>query len=269
MNEHTGARVELEIHVDGGARGNPGPAGAGITIRQRDGDLVFEAAYFLGNQTNNAAEYQALIRALEQAHRAAARSVTVYSDSELLVRQLTGEYQVKSPRLAELYMQAQRMLLKIPRWSVRHVRREQNQRADELANLAMDRQTDVIVFDRSADPADAASSAQQAPAPDAKPATGSPGPQEIRVNVAEQPRGSTCPAGGVQPEAFTITSELPGNLCVHAAHAILPTVLAMLATDPHEFNSVPTLTVRCSRPECGAVFKLSPAGRSNGRQRST
>ena len=79
------------MHVDGGSRGNPGPAGAGVTISTEDGTLIHEAAHFLGNQTNNGAEYHALIRALQRVQACGDDTVTVFSDSELLVRQITGE----------------------------------------------------------------------------------------------------------------------------------------------------------------------------------
>ncbi len=271
--------MDLIIHVDGGARGNPGPAGAGVVIRDSDGTLVFEAAYFLGRQTNNTAEYQALIRALQRAHRSLAQSVTVHSDSELLVRQITGEYQVKSPRLAGLHEEVQRLLLRFPRWSVRHVRRAENTRADELANIAMDAQRDRVVFDAdeginndgpAGPPAPSANetSIQEEPAAATRPAAGADGGEgvrrAIRVTVVKPADASCCPAGEVGGEQFTVESRLPGNLCVHAAHAILPTLLAILNTEPQEFASIPTLTVRCGQAGCGAVFQLAPLPTGNG-----
>ena len=93
----------LIIHVDGGSRGNPGPAGAGVVIADEDGALIHEAGYFLGRQTNNSAEYHACIRALQRAARCGEQPVRVCSDSELLVRQITGAYQVKSPTLVKRY----------------------------------------------------------------------------------------------------------------------------------------------------------------------
>lgn len=263
--------MELNIHVDGGARGNPGPAGAGVTISEQRGNLVFEAAYFLGRQTNNTAEYQALIRALRQAVSYDARTVTVYSDSELLVRQITGEYRVKSPRLAGLYQQVQTLLLKVPCWSVRHVRREQNRRADELANLAIDQQRDIILFD-AADTTGKVPTDTDPHAPSSAPRHDRPAPatprsndrRTIQVSLARAADPEHCPAGGASPETFTIETRLPAGLCVHAAHAILPTVLAMRNTEPEEFGAVPTLTVRCTHAGCGAVFQLTPVLGSNG-----
>lgn len=149
----------LILEVDGGSRGNPGPAGAGVVIRTEDGRTLYEAGFFLGPLTNNAAEYHALIRALRRAADCGEQPLTIRSDSELLVRQITGEYRVKSASLAELYEQVQRLLLRIACWSIVHVPRAQNRRADELANLAMDRERDVVIADagRRIDPRDAAS----------------------------------------------------------------------------------------------------------------
>jgi ribonuclease HI len=286
--------VGLIIYLDGGARGNPGPAGAGVIIQTDDGRRVHEAGYFLGRQTNNAAEYYALLRALARAERCGPQSLTVYSDSELLVRQVTGEYDVKSPKLQQLYEQAQLFLLRAPRWTLRHIKREQNERADKLVNLAIDRRQDVIVFD--ADSAGGATSdageqeasvppmtgapAGGAPpaAPEAQPGAAPAKPADadaksigskveahlVRVSVARTPNIDICPAAESLPGEFTITAALPAALCIHAAHSILPTVLAMLNTEPQEFATIPTLTVHCDRPGCGAIFHLSPLRSPNG-----
>lgn len=263
--------MELILHVDGGARGNPGPAGAGIRIANDTGNSLFEAAYFLGTQTNNVAEYTALIRAVETAATIPADAVTIHSDSELLVRQITGEYRVKSPRLAGLHEQVQRLLLKLPRWRLKHVRREENQRADELANLAMDERRDVIVTDEigAAHTRQVDDDGAAAETDDDESSTGSPpaGRPAVRVTVARPPVSGACPAGGLAEDSFTVEHTLPAGLCIHAAHAILPTVLAILNTEPHEFAAVPTLTVRCSHPECRAEFQLAPARNPNGHQR--
>lgn len=258
-----GANVGLTIYVDGGARGNPGPAGAGVVIRDDAGQALCEAGYYLGRQTNNAAEYHALIRALERAGREGSPAVTIHSDSELLVRQLTGQYHVKSATLAPLFHQAQLLLLKMGRWTIRHVRREENQRADQLANLAMDQQRDVIVVER------APGQVTPAPARSATPAKGRKVVKRttrpaIHVSVSRHPKAGGCPAGGLDHDVFTIGTSLPSGLCVYAAHALLPTLLGMLNTEPEEFAAVPTLSVRCTNPACGAEFKLSPVQSPNG-----
>src|SRR3990170_2647056 len=108
----------LALYVDGASRGNPGPAGIGIVVKDPTGRVVSEISEFIGRGTNNVAEYRALIRALEEAATLGARSVVVRSDSELLVRQLTGEYKVKSPDLSPLHLETHRLLKAFPKASV-------------------------------------------------------------------------------------------------------------------------------------------------------
>ena len=140
--------MQYEIHVDGGARGNPGPSGVGVVIADPENHCsVLEAGYFLGHATNNVAEYNGLIRALSEALKVGISNVKVFSDSELMVRQINGQYRVKSPALRPLFEQVMRLLDRFTRWEVTHVRREQNKRADELANMAMDRKKDVVVVE--------------------------------------------------------------------------------------------------------------------------
>lgn len=138
----------LTIYLDGGSRGNPGHAGAGIVVSQTDATApLVEAGYYLGQTTNNVAEYHALLKALAVAHQLSPTGVTIYSDSELMVRQLTGQYKVKSNDLKPLFEQAQRTLITLGDWSICHVRRAQNERADALANRAMDAAGDVVERD--------------------------------------------------------------------------------------------------------------------------
>jgi ribonuclease HI len=279
--------VGLIAYVDGGSRGNPGPAGAGVVITSDDGTCLHEGAYFLGRQTNNAAEYHALLQALQRIADRGEQAVTIYSDSELLVRQITGQYRVKSPKLAQLFKQVQLLLLRTPCWNIRHIPREDNQRADELANLAMDLERNEIVFDVDSDepgraapsPArpGAADAAPQQPAGEADPNTAAPasaardpaapeveGTRMARVTLARAPKPGGCPAQECSCESFSVESTLPAGLCIHAAHALLPTIIAVLNTESAEFAAVPTLTVRCMHPGCGATFHVSPARSSNG-----
>ncbi len=262
--------MALVIHVDGGSRGNPGPAGAGVVICEDGGARVFEAGYFLGHQTNNAAEYHAVLRALERVGQCPPQPIVIHSDSELLVRQLTGVYQVKSPKLVPLFRQVQMLLLRIAHWSIRHVPREENTRADALANLAMDAGRDVVMRDTSAGvtPSSTAASGASGYAAETSPAGVGPtaklGAPAVRVTVSRPAAAEACPAGGPPHEPFTVQSTLPAGLCVHAAHALLPTLLGILNTDPEEFAAVPTLTVRCGRSGCHAEFKLSPVHSANG-----
>jgi len=136
--------MHLIIHTDGGARGNPGPAAAGISIVDADsGDALHEAGYYLGETTNNVAEYQGLLRALNKAQELGATRISVRSDSELMVRQIHGQYRVKSDALKPLYQDVMKHLSEVKQWDVEHVRRDGNKRADQLANAAMDAGMDI------------------------------------------------------------------------------------------------------------------------------
>jgi len=129
----------LVVYTDGGARGNPGPAGFGVRIEEPDGTLVEELSEPLGIATNNIAEYRALVAALEHAASRGATTVAVRSDSELMVKQMRGEYRVKSAGLRPLYEQATRLAAAFARVTFEHIPRSKNAHADRLANLAMDR----------------------------------------------------------------------------------------------------------------------------------
>src|SRR5579864_1644344 len=125
-------------NIDGGARGNPGPAGYGVVIKDAANQVLAEISKFLGHGTNNFAEYSALLAALDYAQKHGHKSLHVFSDSELLVKQLKGEYKVRSHELKPLYEQARAASHKLENFSIQHVRREQNREADKLANQAMD-----------------------------------------------------------------------------------------------------------------------------------
>ncbi|HNT29632.1 MAG TPA: ribonuclease HI family protein [bacterium] len=129
----------IVIHSDGGARGNPGPAGAGAVLtEQATGKTLHEISTYLGATTNNQAEYQALILALQTARTYQPDRLTCYLDSELIVRQLNGRYRVKHPDLKPLYLKVVSLVGTLPTQFI-HIPREKNQRADALANQAMDR----------------------------------------------------------------------------------------------------------------------------------
>lgn len=137
--------MQALIYIDGGARGNPGPAAAGVTITTPDGtEAIHEAGYWLGTLTNNEAEYQGLLHALKAASDLGFESIRVRSDSELMVKQIKGEYRVKAANLKPLYTTARERLESFRDWSIEHVRRDKNKRADQLANIAMDAKRDVI-----------------------------------------------------------------------------------------------------------------------------
>lgn len=125
------------LRTDGGARGNPGPAGAGFVI-EVDGTCVCRTGFYLGETTNNVAEYQALIHGLESVRALGHTEVTVMADSELVVKQLNGVYRVKNAGLKPLFLRALELLRGFSESEIRHVRREENREADAMANLAMD-----------------------------------------------------------------------------------------------------------------------------------
>jgi ribonuclease HI len=129
----------LVVNVDGGSRGNPGPAAIAAVVATTDGEILEEDSETIGPATNNVAEYRALLLGLEVARRLGAREVQVVNDSELVARQVGGQYKVKHAGLKPLHRQAMDALRSFDRWSVRSVRRERNERADELVNAALDR----------------------------------------------------------------------------------------------------------------------------------
>jgi formyltetrahydrofolate-dependent phosphoribosylglycinamide formyltransferase len=130
-------------YTDGASRGNPGPAAAGFTLSEPGGTELQAKAFFLGEATNNAAEYTAIIRALEAARQIGAEQITVFSDSELLVRQVNGQYKVKSEHIRPFFQQVLDLLAQFRDWKVRHIPREKNKKADKLVNLALDRRGDI------------------------------------------------------------------------------------------------------------------------------
>ena len=136
--QRRGTGIKLILQSDGASRGNPGPSGAGAVLRDPNGAIVREISQYLGLATNNQAEYLALILALEAAIGVGATHLDLRLDSELLVKQLRGEYRVRSPQLQPLFEQAQRLLRRIGSVSIRHVPREQNAAADRLANQAIE-----------------------------------------------------------------------------------------------------------------------------------
>jgi ribonuclease HI len=133
--------MAMVAYIDGGARGNPGPAGYGVRVEDEHGELINELHGFLGSSTNNIAEYNGLLAALRYARQHGHRIVHIKSDSELLVKQMKGEYRVKHPGLRPLYQQAQTLAATLDRVGFEHVRRDQNKHADRLANLAIDEGT--------------------------------------------------------------------------------------------------------------------------------
>jgi ribonuclease HI len=137
--------VDLIAHIDGGARGNPGPAAIGVIVRDSAGQVLFEEGVAIGHGTNNEAEYRALIHLLEmsasdpQLRNSGAKKLRVHCDSKLIVMQVTGEWKIKEPRLKELYDQVQTVKKLVPfELRIKHVLREENKDADRLVNEALD-----------------------------------------------------------------------------------------------------------------------------------
>jgi ribonuclease HI len=130
--------MKVLVHVDGGARGNPGPAAAACVVSTPGGDLLREQAQLLGSTTNNVAEYRALLLGLEQARELGADEVEVVGDSELIAKQVLGDYKVKNAALKSLHREALASFARFASWSIRTVPRAQNAEADGLVNAALD-----------------------------------------------------------------------------------------------------------------------------------
>ena len=135
----TGAADWFTAHCDGGSRGNPGPSGYGAVVEDSKGHVVAELSQFLGLQTNNFAEYSGLLAVLQWAVDNGAKHLRVVSDSELMVKQMKGQYKVKSPGLIPLWQQAKRLTAQLDKFEMRHTLRGGNKTADRLANEAMDK----------------------------------------------------------------------------------------------------------------------------------
>jgi ribonuclease HI len=130
--------LKLVVNVDGGARGNPGPAAIGVVVSDSDGTVIDEVAERIGVATNNVAEYRAVLKGIERAQALGAGEVELIGDSELVARQLTGAYKVKHPSMKPLHAEALAALAAFDRWRIRTVPRAQNARADALVNAALD-----------------------------------------------------------------------------------------------------------------------------------
>ncbi len=130
--------MKVVVHVDGGARGNPGPAASACVITSPAGDLLGEYAQLIGNATNNVAEYRALLLGVAKARELGASEIEIIGDSELIAKQVTGEYKVKHPAMRPLHLEAMAALRELDSWSIRTVPRAQNAHADALVNAALD-----------------------------------------------------------------------------------------------------------------------------------
>lgn len=129
---------EVLIHTDGASRGNPGATSAGLAVYNKNKECIYEEAFLLGIKTNNFAEYSAVLRALQLSVENKISSLLLKTDSELVVKQLAGLYKVKSPNIKNLHQECKKWENQIPKVKFQHVLREQNKKADELANLILD-----------------------------------------------------------------------------------------------------------------------------------
>jgi len=143
---------KIIAYIDGGSRGNPGPAAAAFVLNDSSGAQLEAKAFFLGRATNNVAEYTSLVKALEAAAKKGPEQLSVFSDSELLVRQITGQYRVKSEQIKPLFQQAMSLLSRFNSWEVRHITRNNNKQADSLVNQALDTGHDVEAKQKSTTP---------------------------------------------------------------------------------------------------------------------
>ncbi len=130
-------KTKLSIYIDGAARGNPGPAGIGVVIKDISGNSIKDFYKFLGKATNNIAEYNALVYALQEAHMLGAKEVSLHMDSELVAKQITGEYRVKNANIKPLFEQAVHLINGFDRVQIKHIDRSLNKEADKLANKAI------------------------------------------------------------------------------------------------------------------------------------
>ncbi|MBI4433563.1 ribonuclease HI family protein [Candidatus Uhrbacteria bacterium] len=135
--------MKVQVSTDGGARGNPGPAGLGFVIRDANGRTIEAVGEYLGETTNNQAEYRAMVAALTRARELGATDVEALADSELLVKQLHRQYRVKNAGLAPLFLAVWNLAQSFRSCTFRHIRREQNRAADRMVNLAIDRRGSV------------------------------------------------------------------------------------------------------------------------------
>jgi len=168
------AAAAYRANIDGGSRGNPGPASYGVIIRDGRGEIVARLKKYIGRMTNNVAEYYGLIAALDYAESHGVRTIRIESDSELLVKQMRGQYKVKSEDLRPLFERAQKMSKAFDSFRIEHVYREQNREADALANQALDETEGKL-------PAAAAAKKTVAPAAKSEPASSKPEPRKIQA----------------------------------------------------------------------------------------
>lgn len=217
--------MDAVLHVDGGSRGNPGPSGVGVVMKDKaTGAVVHKAGYFLGRMTNNVAEYTGLLRGLEVAKDLGVERLEIRSDSQLMVEQVSGRWKVKHDNLKGPCGEA-RMRLKGFKWAgLTYVPREQNREADGLANEAMDKPGDVVYIDRGkvvAGAKAAPSAAATSSAVSAKPQGAEEAMKLPCFSVLVRGKNATCHAGTGVGTEHTFGPTTPDGACLHAAAAAL------------------------------------------------
>jgi len=175
------AAAAYRANIDGGSRGNPGPAAYGVIIRDGRGEIAAKLKKYIGRSTNNVAEYYGLIAALDYAESHGVRAIRIESDSELLVKQMRGQYKVKSEDLRPLFERAQKMSKALDSFRIEHVYREQNREADALANQALDETEGKASGAPPAKRAEAASAKSATPVVKAEPTGSKPEPRKIQA----------------------------------------------------------------------------------------
>ncbi len=245
--------MNLIVNIDGASRGNPGPASAGLVIRDRAaGKVVHEAGYLLGQSTNNVAEYQGLLKALEvlaALPREPGGVVHIHSDSQLMVRQITGEYRVKSADLQPLVARAQMMLRKLGTWKIFHVPRAENRRADELANMALDAGRDVIVTSGDGLPTSPVTEWAKPATTGSSSASASPAAGSLFTARLTASPGGACPARCPAKTPFAFGPKTPANFCVYAAQAVFD-------ENPTLWNLSKTTQAQTQCSRCGVGIEI-------------
>ncbi len=233
---------QLILHVDGGARGNPGPAAAGVVLQDGAGAALLEAGYLLGVLTNNQAEYNALLMGVQAATRLKARILTIYADSELMVRQVNGDYKVRSPELKPLFDDVHRQLRAVDTWELHHIPREANRRADALVNRALDLDEDVVEVDAGQSTPRLTRREPAEPVPRAP----------VRIEVVRRGPQEPCSPGCAQGSRYVIGLTLPAGLSIDVVVPLIEAIQAVRAS-----AEPTTRSVSCAG--CGAVHQVSLA----------
>lgn len=259
------ANTLLELYVDGGSRGNPGPAASAYILKEPGGKTLEAKGLFLGRATNNVAEYTALTQGLTAAKKFEIEELHIFSDSELMVRQIIGEYRVKSPELKDLFYEVQKLLLAFDRWQIKHVRRELNAEADRLVNETLDHPgggeedefdaaDEFLAEAEEISETEAGEEIEADVDDDVNAETDTEADVKVLVEVVSPCGRGVCPAQLQKGQCFVFSGFVPAGLCIHSAQLLLSAVLALRQNLRSQRK--PPL-VKCPRPGCGATFKLS------------